>query len=298
MAEISSCLVCKGTDLEVLFVVRDCLVTGDLFNVKKCMTCGFVFTSDPPDEKDISGYYKSEDYISHSDKKSNIADHAYHFARSIMLRKKYRLIRKVCEIKTGSIVDIGSGTGYFAHYMKKKGWNVTGIEINDPARSFSAEKFGIRVADPSAISGIPDVSVDCITFWHVLEHLYDPVKWMSEVKRILRKNGKCIIALPNVTSADAEWFGSSWAALDVPRHLWHFSPSTLVRFIESNGLSCKMIKSMPLDIFYISTLSYRYKAFRTPLIRGVITGMMLSLVNLFRKNRASSLIYIISGQAA
>ena len=298
MAEISSCLVCKGTDLEIIFLARDCLVSGDNFTVKKCTTCGFVFTSDPPGEKDISGYYKSEDYISHSDRKKNLADHAYHLARSIMLRRKYRLIRKVCEIKTGSIVDIGSGTGYFAHFMKKKGWNVTGIELNDQARNCSAEKFGIRTEDPSGISEIPDGSADCVTFWHVLEHLYDPVKWMNEVNRILGKNGKCIIALPNVTSADANWFGSDWAALDVPRHLWHFSPSTMIRFTEEQGLSCKMTLPMLLDIFYISTLSYRNKGSGAPLLRGIITGMMLSFVNFFRKNRASSIIYVIAKQDA
>jgi hypothetical protein len=130
----------------------------------------------------------------------------------------------------------------------------------------------------------------------VLEHLYEPVKWINEVKRILKNDGKCIIALPNIRSADAEWFGNLWAALDVPRHLWHFSDETMTRLIKEHGLTCVMIKSMPMDIFYIAALSYRNQGAVFPLFRGMATGLLLSLGNVFRKNRASSLIYVISKQ--
>ncbi len=110
--------------------------------------------------------------------------------------------------------------------MKGKGWNVMGIELSEKARQYSVSRFGLNAVSPSEVSGIKDGVVDCVTLWHVLEHLYDPVLWLKEIKRILKDDGKCIIALPNIKSADAEWFGNEWAALDVPRHLWHFSPAT------------------------------------------------------------------------
>jgi 2-polyprenyl-3-methyl-5-hydroxy-6-metoxy-1,4-benzoquinol methylase len=296
MAEVKSCLVCGSSGFAERFSAKDCLVSGQLFLISECRSCGFVFTSDPPDEKDIGRYYISEDYISHTDKKRNLTEVAYHLARSIMLRKKYRLISRVSISKTGTLLDVGSGTGYFAAYMKKRGWNVTGIELSEQARSVSVSKSGINALEPSEINGIPAASADCVTFWHVLEHLYDPAEWLYEVRRILKDDGKCIIAIPNIESADARWFGKNWAALDVPRHLWHFSPATITRFAVENGFVCTMIKPMPLDIFYISILSYRNQKSYMPLLRGIITGLLLSAGNLFNKERASSLIYVISKQ--
>jgi hypothetical protein len=120
--------------------------------------------------------------------------------------------------------------------------------------------------------------------------------WMKEVKRILKDDGKCIIALPNLASADARWFGDRWAALDVPRHLWHFSPATLIRFAGDQGFICREIRTMPLDVFYISALSYRDSGCRLSLLRGILTGTLLTISSLFRKNSASSLIYVMSGE--
>ena len=294
MTEKRSCLVCGSTDHSALFTTRDYLVSGESFPVKKCNACGFVFTASPPHEKDISKYYISEDYISHSDKKQNLTDHIYHLARNVMLRKKHSLVLKVSGRKTGVLLDIGSGTGYFADFMSRKGWSTTGVEISESARQYSISRFGIKVVPPSEISGIKDGSVDCVTLWHVLEHLYDPDLWMREIKRVLKDDGKCILALPNIKSADADWFGNEWAALDVPRHLWHFSHETLTRFVHRHGLVCSEIRSMPLDVFYISTLSYKNRGCRFSLLRGIATGAFLTVRNLFSKNRASSQIYIIS----
>jgi 2-polyprenyl-3-methyl-5-hydroxy-6-metoxy-1,4-benzoquinol methylase len=294
MAEKGLCLVCGSTDIAFLFTAADHLVSGKSFALEKCNACGFTFTADPPEEKDISEYYISEDYISHSDKKRSLTDHIYHLARHLMLRKKFNLVRKVSGKATGTLLDIGSGTGYFADFMQRKGWNVSGIEISERARQYSISRFGLTTVSPSEISGIKDGSVDCVTLWHVLEHLYDPAWWMEEIKRILKDDGQCILALPNIESADAGWFGNEWAALDVPRHLWHFSPETLTRFIQQHGCICKKTISMPLDVFYISTLSYRNRGCRLPLLRGTAISVFLTLRTNLSKNRASSLIYVIS----
>jgi 2-polyprenyl-3-methyl-5-hydroxy-6-metoxy-1,4-benzoquinol methylase len=344
MTETGSCLVCGSTGTEVLFTAKDHLVSGKDFVLKKCISCGFTFTADPPDEKDIARFYLSEDYISHSDKKQNLTDRVYHLARNYMLRKKYKLVSKMsgrekdamvdigsrrkedtladiesgrekstmvdigrssgkstlADIEnskgTGTLVDIGSGSGYFADYMNRKGWNVTGIELSEPAREYSISKFGLTVVFPTEISAIKDESADCVTLWHVMEHLYEPVMWLREINRILKDDGKCIIALPNIQSADAGWFGNGWAALDVPRHLWHFSLATLQAFIKGHGFICSKVIPMPLDIYYIATLSYKNRGCRLPLLRGTITGLFLNVRSLFKKERASSLIYVISKQ--
>ena len=296
MTETGSCLVCGSTDTEVLYAAKDHLVSGEDFLLKRCRVCGFTFTADPPDEKDIAKFYLSEDYISHSDKKQSLTDRLYHLARNYMLKKKYNLVRRMTGMETGALVDIGSGTGYFAGYMNRRGWKVKGIELSEQARNYSVAKFGLTVVSPLEISSIKDSFADCVTLWHVLEHLYDPAMWLKEIMRILKDDGICIIALPNIKSADARWFGEVWAALDVPRHLWHFSPETLRAFINEHGLICRKVIPMPLDIYYISALSYKNRGRSFPLLRGTITGLFLTFKSLFKKDRASSLIYVVSKQ--
>ncbi len=296
MTEKMVCLVCGEPDFTDLFVAQDMLVTGESFVIRKCVSCGFAFTADAPAENEIGRYYVSEDYISHSDKKRNLTEYFYHLARSFMLGRKRSLVSLVTQRKTGTLLDIGSGTGYFASFMQNKGWTVSGIELNDQARETSVSLFGIKVFPPSEVTRIEDRTADCITFWHVLEHLYDPEMWLREVNRILKDEGRCIIAVPNLNSADALWFGDLWAALDVPRHLWHFTPPALIRFIEANGFKCHEVRALPLDVFYISILSYRNRRHRLPLLRGLLTGAYLAAGNLMKRNRSSSLIYVISKQ--
>lgn len=296
MTEKRGCLVCAAADFTELFTAKDHLVSGERFVIRKCTACGFAFTADPPAESEIGRYYISEEYISHSDKKKNLADRFYHLARSLMLGRKRRLVSVATKRNSGTLLDIGSGTGYFASFMQKKGWTVSGIELNEQARDYSVSRFSLKVYPPAGISGFGDRSTDCITFWHVIEHLYEPEMWLREVKRILKDDGRCIIAVPNASSADAQWFGDQWAALDVPRHLWHFSPPSMMRFIEANGFQCNEIKTLPLDVYYISVLSYKNRGSRFPLLRGLLTGFFLTAGNILQRNRASSLIYMVSKQ--
>lgn len=294
MAEGRACLVCGQADFTDLFSATDHLVSGNSFVIRRCNSCSFCFTCDPPSEKEIGRYYISEDYISHSDKKQSLSEHLYHLARNYMLGRKHRLVTAVTRMDSGTLLDAGSGTGYFASFMQKKGWQVTGIELSEQARNYSVSRFGIHAVAPDVLMDIPGKSADCITFWHVLEHLHDPVMWLREAGRILKDEGKCLIALPNMASSDAHWFGSRWAALDVPRHLWHFAPATMTRFVSDNGFTCRKIRALPLDVFYISILSYRNRGCRFPFIRGWLTGILLTILSIFRKYGASSLIFELS----
>ena len=297
MTDKCTCPACMSADVTDLLSAQDHLVSGETFTIGRCNSCSLAFTVDPPPENEIGHYYGSDDYISHSDRNRSLTDIVYHMARRFMLGRKYRLTSGVAGKRQGALLDVGSGTGYFASFMQERGWTVTGIELDDRAREYSIDKFRINALPPAEIKSIGDRSVDTVTFWHVLEHLYSPSEWMTEVKRILKDEGRCIIALPNIDSADAWWFGSRWAALDVPRHLWHFSPSAFVTFASNNGFGCERIISLPLDIFYISILSYKNSRRRFAFLRGMATAAVLATGSLFSKYRASSLIYVISKRA-
>jgi SAM-dependent methyltransferase len=279
--------------MRIKFICTDHFISREVFVVEQCEECGFVFTQDYPEEASIGKYYESEDYISHSNTSRGIINKLYQFSRNLMLRKKSGFIANITGLHSGNLLDIGSGTGYFADFMKRKGWKVDGIEISRNARDFSRKQFGLNVFDPSEIGKLEPASYDCITLWHVLEHFQDPEKYMQDIKKLLKPYGFCIIALPNSDSFDAEKYMEFWAAWDVPRHLWHFSPSTFRRFAEKSGFELIKIKRLPLDVFYISAMSGKYKGAKMYFIKGMLTGFWYLLRSSFNILKSSSLIYVL-----
>lgn len=293
MVHHTICPLCKSSDIVRDLSCIDYYVSAKEFSVFKCSNCNFHFTQDYPEESDIAQYYESESYISHSDTSKGLTNKLYRIGRSFMLRKKKNLILDISGMKTGSLLDIGSGTGYFAATMKKAGWYVEGIELNEKARNFSRSHFGLRIEKPDVLSTFKNDSFDCITLWHVLEHFHDPVNYAAEVYRLLRPGAFSVVALPNCNSYDAEYYNRFWAAWDVPRHLWHFNPATLKIFAETSGFNLERIQVLPLDVFYISSLSEKYKLSSFPILKGISRAVKFSILAAFNKNRSSSLIYIL-----
>jgi SAM-dependent methyltransferase len=259
----------------------------------RCTECGFLFTQDSPDENAIGRYYESADYISHSDTSEGMINKIFRLVRQMMLLRKRGMIKSLTGLKKGNLLDIGSGTGHFAYTMKNAGWNVKGIEINNKARHFSASNFGLEIIAPEEISALEINSFDCITLWHVLEHFQDPVKYVADIIPLLKPGGICVIALPNSSSYDAKYYRKFWAAFDVPRHLWHFDPSTFARFSEKAGMKIEKLMTLPPDVFYISLLSEKYKGSSLSFIKGIVKAIWFSFLSAFNRRRSSTIVYIL-----
>ena len=120
MTDPKACIICGCKDFSEYGSAIDHLVSEEEFLLLKCTHCGFVFTAAPPEEDDINEYYLSEDYISHADRKKSITEVIYHLVRRRMLRKKCRIVTEASGRKTGTILDLGSGTGYFASFMQSE----------------------------------------------------------------------------------------------------------------------------------------------------------------------------------
>jgi 2-polyprenyl-3-methyl-5-hydroxy-6-metoxy-1,4-benzoquinol methylase len=293
MTRLNQCPLCSSGSINPYLNCNDHLVSGEVYELFKCEACSFVFTQDHPDEKMIIRYYDSEDYASHSDNKSGLMNHIYSAARNIMLHKKLKIIENTSRLKCGRILDIGCGTGFFAAKMKENGWNVTGIEPAVKAREMGITRFGLDILEPEMISSLKEDSFDVITMWHSLEHLHDPHNYSREIQRLLKPDGLLISALPNCDSYDARHYGGLWAAYDVPRHLWHFTPETFSLFAEKNGFRITGIKPLLLDVFYISILSERNKQRSLYLLTGLIKGYLFAARAIFIPGKSSSLIYFL-----
>lgn len=296
MITYSVCPLCQSHNISHWLKTTDFMLSKADFGLWKCNDCSFVFTQDIPSPGEIGRYYQSKHYISHSDTRKGLMNKMYHLGRTFMLNRKYAMVRKT--VKGDRLLDIGTGTGYFAGYMKKKGFQVIGVEIDPSAREFAKTGFGIRVHTPEDfLEGRIQGEFDVISMWHVLEHLDNFDLYIGRMLKHLASGGVLVVALPNHAAYDARHYKKFWAGYDVPRHLWHFTPVTIQKLAEKHGLVIKKMKKLPLDPFYNSMLSEKYKGNKLFMISGMIIGKLAYLESLFSLKKSSSLVYFLTTKA-
>lgn len=288
---MSHCPLCNASDTVFAMDVRDAAVSGEVFQLADCKHCGLRFTHHPPCETSIVRYYQSDEYISHQQHAKDAVSKLYMLARKFTLQQKRRLIERFSATSKGSLLDIGAGTGAFLHTMQMAGWDVTGLEPADTARDAAQQQFQLSLHPSAHLFELPDARFDIITMWHVLEHVHDLHGYLSKIRRLLKPQGKLFIAVPNVESQDALHYGAGWAAYDVPRHLYHFSPDSMRCLMERNALKVTAILPMWLDAFYIALKSEEYR--KGSRLSALVEGCRSNLHALFGKKYTSSLIYVV-----
>lgn len=291
---LTRCPVCGSNNITKSLDAVDHFSSRETFPLFDCHHCGFRFTNSFPREDAIGKYYDSPDYISHSNTSEGLVNKLYHHARQFMLKQKVRLVSHHIPKQPARLLDMGCGTGYFLNAAKNKGFLVTGIEKDKKAREHARNQFGLNVKDEESFWDLKPESFEAVTLWHVLEHLEKLNESIDKIKEILTDDGATVIAIPNHHSLDASYYKGYWAAYDVPRHLWHFSPDTIERLLARHGMTIVKRHSMSLDAFYISLLSERYKGSNLLIqySRAIMIGSAGFIRSLFRLESASSIVYI------
>ncbi len=268
--------------------VKDHFLSKEDFNLELCNSCSLLFTNPKPAIDHIGDYYKSEEYVSHSSTKKGLVNKVYGWVRSYTLKKKISLLKQLTDGKR--LLDIGAGTGHFLAKAKESGFSVLGLEPDEDARRVALTENGIELKDLSLLHGL-DESFDVISMWHVLEHVYNLQTDLEKIVSLVNRDGVLIIAVPNYTSFDAQYYKEFWAAYDVPRHLYHFSPKSIIPLVESKGLKFELMLPMKFDGYYVSMLSEKYKggsmlkAMRIGFLsnRKAKEGLSSSQIYIFRK---------------
>lgn len=271
--------------------VKDFSVSGETFDLISNIEFDFLETSPQPSLDKLPAYYKSEDYISHTDSKRNLFEKTYHSIKRIALKRKLKLIEAYSK-EGKSLLDFGCGTGDFLQVAKDNGWDVLGIEPNDEARKIANKKTENSVFNSENLLKLENSSFDVITLWHVLEHLPNLNEHISIFKKLLKPNGTLIIAVPNFKSYDAKFYKNFWAAFDVPRHLWHFSKTSISKLVSKENMHVVKTYPMLFDAFYVSLLSEKYKTGKMNPIRAFLIGSLSNLKAINTKEH-SSIIYCV-----
>lgn len=292
MYALSACPICKQTGLSAYISCKDYSVSQEVFNLEKCNACGFVMTNPRPDDKDLPKYYQSGNYISHTDKSTNLIDEVYKISRTFTLQWKLKLINKHSIQPPYNVLDYGCGTGAFLKVCKNHKLQIAGVEPSSIAREQAQRNAGMEIHPTiDHVNGFFDV----ITLWHVLEHVGDINATIDKLKTRLHKNGTMFIAVPNLQSNDALQYGVHWAAYDVPRHLWHFSQTAMNSLLTNHQLKIHRVIPMRLDAYYVSLLSEKYRMGKNgiqSMARALFKGLKSNL-KAKKTKEYSSLIYLV-----
>lgn len=273
---------------------KDYTVSSKNFDLLYNETLDMLETFPQPKAEELSGYYESDAYISHTDSKKSGTDKLYQLVKKIALASKLKLINSF-KTTDKNLLDVGCGTGDFLLTCKNKGWKVTGVEPNAKAKITSEHKLTGESGSEiySEIKQLkPEAQFDVITLWHVLEHVPNLDVYISTLKSLLKPKGILIVAVPNFRSYDANYYKQFWAAYDVPRHLWHFSKKSIQRLFTKQEMSVVKISPMWFDSFYVSLLSEKYKNGKSNFLKAFYIGLISNIKAISTKEH-SSLIYII-----
>ena len=261
--------------------IKDHFLSNEVFNVVEHSE-GVLKTRPDLDENSLKKYYDSSQYSSHYNI-GGFMGFLYSISAYIMLRFKFRVLAKHIN-KESLIVDFGCGTGGFMSFLKKKKHTVVGVDNSKKARDKCLDK---KLTTYKSIKDLKE-NIDAITFWHSFEHVSEPNEILDQIINQSKNSLTVVIALPNYKSFDAKYYRAFWAAYDVPRHRFHYSPMGIKKLMKSYGFECLKAKPMLLDAFYISIMSEKYKKSKLSFVKGIIVGLVSNLLGLFSSSYSSS----------
>jgi len=280
----TNCPLCKSRETEKKFNTIDHLCSKECFPIYDCSECGVSFTLPELSKKTLSRYYIKQKYQSYKRSFNSLFDVLYGAIRYFNSLNKHSVIKSLID---GDVLDYGSGSGYFAGFLRKKNLTVYEYEpINTNknkwalvGKELSKKKKGFSV----------------VMLWHVLEHVNNPKKELGFIKTLLKKKSHVVVAMPNKDSYDNKYYNKNWAGYDAPRHRFHFNPLSFRLLCRGLGLKIKKIVPLYYDSYYVSILSEKNKKSMFSFIKGLYIGL-LSNVKANKTKSYSSLIYVLENE--
>jgi 2-polyprenyl-3-methyl-5-hydroxy-6-metoxy-1,4-benzoquinol methylase len=212
-----------------------------LWSIRQCgnLDCGLLWLDPMPLAEDLPLAYQN--YFTHHDKpaeRTGIVHRLYRLLLSLSGLASQRTKLRTFFLRNtprGRLLEIGCGNGERLAEFRSMGWEVEGQEV-DVTAAARATARGLRVhLEALSNLSLTENSFDVVVMNHVIEHVHEPLALLRECQRVLKVGGQLKILTPNTASLGHRRFGPCWMALDPPRHLHLFSPTTLQQLVSSDG---------------------------------------------------------------
>lgn len=217
--------------------------------IAECAGCGLLSTWPRVDAETAQRRYSDAYYAGGSASRFRVpaADRIMQQFR----RRRARALANALGGVTGKrILDVGCGRGHTLLALRRMGADVFGTQLSAPAARAAA---GLLGADRVFIgelehAGYGPASFDAVTLWHVLEHVREPFRVLTQIARILKPDGLLYVEVPNAGGWTARSYGVDWLAYDIAHHVSHFTPATLTALARRAGLT--VAREVHLSIEY------------------------------------------------
>jgi SAM-dependent methyltransferase len=200
------------------------------FQMVKCPSCQFIYLNPRPTHEALHEFYQQ--YLPEGEPSIE----SWQKMMELVFKRAAHLLQR---FKTkGRLMDVGTGFGFFLSEMKKRGWEVTGVEISQRGINYARDRLAVNVyPGPLEKAGFPEEHFDAVTAFYVVEHLPDPITFLKECHRILKPGGLLLLRYPHTTPIKnlLRVLGIENRLYDLPAHLSDFSPETLQRLLERVG---------------------------------------------------------------
>ncbi|MCG7996176.1 MAG: class I SAM-dependent methyltransferase [Candidatus Thiodiazotropha taylori] len=247
-------LGCPSTDQKVLSGHDRINNLPGEFQVVRCGNCGLMRT-DPRPTPASMGFYYPDDYPPYLGTQVNSRNGSggfKHWIKSLLDTKA----QAIPELNPGRMLEVGCASGNYLHKMAGQGWQVKGIEFS-PQAAASARANGYEVHTGSLESvDLGASELDLITGWMVLEHLHDPLKGLEKLHAWAKPGAYLALSVPNAASLEFKLFQSRWFALQLPNHLYHFTPETLTKLLKQAGWEVESVHHQRVLSSLFSSLGY------------------------------------------
>lgn len=205
-----------------------------------CNNCKITFQY-PIIKKEINQYYKNQ-YYSKNERTS---------AQFInwLTKEKYRqYIKKLKKYQSdGDLLDIGAGYGYFVKICNENGYNAFGVEPNKNSVAYAKNELNTKLDCKFFDKNYrKKIKFDIITNFHVIEHVLNPIDFIENINKKLKKGGILFLETPNINSFNSNLLKENWPFILPNEHLFYFSFESLIPILENNGFKVlETIRSGP-----------------------------------------------------
>lgn len=261
--KVNNCPICLSSLIKEWCEGYDRLyqVNKQRFTFSRCQSCDLIFLSKRPIREKIYKFYP-ENYgpyfiLGQADENRNSGQLNQNNGNNLVfykvLRKFNALFTSIIDDNTSStiqkyyiprseksaLLDFGCGSDAFLNHARNQGFETIGMDFSEQAvaQVGKSKHQAILYDSESSWDKIQDNSLDFIRMNHVLEHLYNPIEVLENMKTKLKKGGIIHIAIPNPRGIAASFYKENWFSLDAPRHIMLYSPKALSFLLKKVGFS-------------------------------------------------------------
>lgn len=230
----------------------------------RCCNCGLVYLNPRPPPDYLDKFYKGSESFTidiHKDPYPETAAYQFRFSINIKTINKFQQNK-------GRLLDIGCAWGYFLNSAEEEGWDAYGVELSRSESEYAKARFGLKVFNGNVVeAGFPSQYFDVVTLWHTLEHFSNPVLELSEIKRILKKDGLLVVEVPSSKMVKEDLLNGKIIPGRPPMHLLYYSADTLRLLFQKTGFKVIKLKGCGSTRIVSRAVSLGYGSVKTVYIK-------------------------------